>query len=310
LAELTSKHSVENILPEFFTALDRSIVRIGFPEENEWLYDFDPARLESSSYWNTLKQRYSVFTFWQRYPDTKPRYNFQMEWDYIEVLKIRTFLDWWRSIDRKTRNMVRKAEKSAVVIREVVPDEEFLKGVAEIYNETPLRQGVPFKHFGKNLEEVKARFEKLWIPQSTFIGAYLAEELIGLTQLLHSDKYTLVLQILSKMKYLDRAPNNAMIAKAVEICANKKVRYLIYQGHFMRGGSLTHFKRSNGFVERRVPRYYVPLTLEGKIVLSLHLHHGIRYDIIPQPIRKMYYELVWRRKIPQYEHYETLSKVH
>ena len=270
-------------------------MRIGYPEEDEWMHDFDPARLESHSYKSMLKQRYDIFTFWQRYPDTKPRYKFQMEWDNVAALEIKTIQDWWQSIDRKTRNMIRKAEKSGVVIREVVPDEDFWKGVVEIYNETPIRQGRPFRHYGKDLADVKAKFEP-WVPQSTFIGAYYGQELIGLIQLIHADKYTLMSQILSKMKYFDKAPNNAMIAKAVEICANKGIKCLIYAK--MSGGSLGQFKRSNGFVERHVPRYYFPLTLKGKIILSLHLHHGIK-GIIPKPvkdklrpIRKTYYERI------------------
>jgi len=275
------------------------MVRIGYPEDDEWLYDFDPVRLKSRSYRSMLKHRYDIFSFWQRFPDTKPRYKFKMEWDNVAVLEIKTFPDWWQSIDRKTRNMVRKAEKSGVVVREVVPDEKFWKGVVEIYNETPIRQGRPFRHFGKELVDVKSKF-KLWIPQSTFIGAYFGPELIGFMQLLHSDKYTLTSQILSRMNYFVKAPNNIMISKAVEICANKGIKYLIYAK--MSGGTLGQFKRSNGFVERHVPRYYVPLTLKGKIILSLHLHHGIR-GIIPQlvkdklrPIRKKYYEWKLRRK--------------
>ncbi|MBS7656939.1 MAG: hypothetical protein QXI71_03450 [Candidatus Bathyarchaeia archaeon] len=271
------------------------MARIGYPERDEWLHDFDPARLESQSYKRILKQRYDIFSFWQRFPDTVPRYGYFMEWDNVAVLEIRTFQDWWQSIDRKTRNMVRKAEKSGVVVREVVPDDKFWSGIVEIYNETPIRQGKPFRHFGKNFADVKAKFEP-WIPQSTFIGAYYGHELIGFIQMLHCDKYTLMSQILSKIKYLSKAPNNAMIAKAVEICSNRGVKYLIYAK--MSGGSLGQFKRNNGFIERHVPRYYIPLTLKGKIILFLHLHHGIR-GIIPKQIkdklrliRKRYFETV------------------
>jgi len=52
----------------------------------------------------------------------------------------------------------------------------------------------------------------------------------------------------------------------------------------MGSDSLGRFKRSNGFVKRLVPRYYVPLTLKGKIVLLLHLHHGVK-GLIPNVIK-------------------------
>ena len=67
------------------------MVRIGYPEENEWLYDFDPKSLGSQR--DALKQRYDIFSFWQRFPDTDPRYKYFMEWDNVAVLEIKSFQD-------------------------------------------------------------------------------------------------------------------------------------------------------------------------------------------------------------------------
>jgi len=39
--------------------------------------------------------------------------------------------------------------------------------------------------------------------------------------------------------------------------------------------SLTEFKRRNGFEQVLLPRYYIPLTLKGKIALRLGLHRGL-----------------------------------
>ena len=47
--------------------------------------------------------------------------------------------------------------------------------------------------------------------------------------------------------------------------------------------SLADFKRHNGFQKVDVPRYYVPLTLRGRIAFKLGLHHEIA-DSIPEPV--------------------------
>jgi hypothetical protein len=48
--------------------------------------------------------------------------------------------------------MVRKAEKDGVKVS-VIPQSEMLaKGIWEIYNETPIRQGRAFPHYGESLE--------------------------------------------------------------------------------------------------------------------------------------------------------------
>ncbi len=47
--------------------------------------------------------------------------------------------------------------------------------------------------------------------------------------------------------------------------------------------SLTEFKRRNGFEQVLVPRYFVPLSLKGRIALSLGIHNGL-VKRIPKPI--------------------------
>ncbi len=39
--------------------------------------------------------------------------------------------------------------------------------------------------------------------------------------------------------------------------------------------SLTEFKRRNGFEQVLVPRYFIPLTLTGKIAMKWGLHRGL-----------------------------------
>lgn len=229
------------------------------------------------------KPKPDIFTFWQRLPDTEPRFSYFMEWDSIAVLPIESYENWFKKqINAKTRNMVRKAEKKGLVIKEAKFDDDFVSGMTDIFNETPVRQGKPFWHYGKDFETVKREFSR-FLFREDLIGAYCNEELIGFIMLAHAGKYAITGQIISKVEHRDKAPNNALLAKAIEICEKKKIPYLVYAK--WEEGMLGAFKRHNGFQKIDLPRYYIPLTARGKIVLKLKLHHGIK-GIVPITVKK------------------------
>jgi hypothetical protein len=222
-----------------------------------------------------------IFTFWQRLPDTQPKFNYYMEWDNVAALRISSYDHWWnKQIDSKTRNVIRKAEKKGVVIKIVDFDDEFVKGIQDIYNETPIRQGKLFWHYGKTFDTVKkANAENL--ERSDFIGAYYNNEMIGFIKLVYSGRIGRLEQILSKISHRDKSPTNALIAKAVEICNNKNVPYLVYAKWPQ--GTLADFKRNNAFEKIDLPKYYVPLTIKGTMALKFHLHHGIS-GLLPEKL--------------------------
>jgi hypothetical protein len=98
-----------------------------------------------------------------------------------------------------------------------------------------------------------------------------------------------ITQILSKKEHFDKRPNNALIAKAIEVCEAEGRSHFIY-GSFVYhdpDSSLTEFKRRNGFESVQLPRYYIPLTLKGKIALGLGLHRGIARNT-PKPVLKLF----------------------
>jgi hypothetical protein len=219
------------------------------------------------------KVKADIFTFWQRVPETTPKYSYYMEWDNVAALQINSFDHWWEQIlDTKNRTVVRKAQKKGVVVKVVDIDDEFVKGIHNIYNETPIRQGKHFWHYGKDFDSIKKE-NSTYLNRSEFIGAYYNDELMGFIRLMYGGRIARTVQIVSKIEHRDKAPNNALIAKAVELLANKKIPYFIYS-QWPRG-PLADFKRHNGFKKINVPRYYIPLTIKGKIALKLGLHHGI-----------------------------------
>ena len=214
--------------------------------------------------------RADIFTFLPALADRNPRHDLHFEQESISVLPITTYENWWnRQINGKTRNMIRKAQKSGVEVRVVEFTDEFVNGIVAIYNELPLRQGKPFKHYGKNFETLK-QAHITFLERSEFIGAFYGNELIGFVKLVHDKGISSMMQIISKIAHRDKSPTNALIAKAVEICAGRKIPCLHY-GVWSRR-TLGEFKRHHAFEEFKVPRYFVPLNARGKLFLALGMH--------------------------------------
>lgn len=222
-----------------------------------------------------------IFTFAQKLPDVTPRYGYYREWDNPAVIPITTFSNWWdHQVESSVRRAVRKATKVGVVVEPAELNEAFVKGIVDIYGETPVRQGKAFWHYQKDAEAV--RTENATYPErSAFLGAYHKDELVGFLKIIYVDKTASIVQILSKMKHFDKRPTNALIAKAVELCEQKGLSHLVYCSYVYNdpNSSLTEFKRRNGFEQLRLPRYYVPVTLKGRIALKLALHRGLARHI-------------------------------
>ena len=248
--------------------------------KEEWYEDIEnPSLFVERFKKNNVKA--DIFSFWQRLPENKPKYNYYMEWDSIAVLPITSFKNWFeKQINSKSRKHIRQAQKKDVIIMGTIFDDEFIKGMVNVFNETPIRQGKPFWHYGLGFNEVKQVFSQN-IHREDIVGAYYNGELIGFIMLAHADKYSMFTQIISKIEHLDKSPNYALMAKAIEICESKKTPYLIF-GYWPRT-SLADFKRYNAFEKIDLPRYYVPLTMKGKIALKLYLLHGIA-GVLPEKI--------------------------
>jgi hypothetical protein len=224
------------------------------------------------------------FTFIERkwcYTIPKPSNSWVRTEDNIALLQVTTYDHWWENIGKKTRNMVRKAEKSGIKTEVVEPNEKLAEGIWKIYNETPIRQERAFPHYGVSMQTVTRSV--LSAQDGTFIGAFFQDELTGFIQLAHGDKIAIISQILSLQKHSDKAVNNALIAKAVEVCTTKKIGWLMY-GRVGNHPSLDNFKQNNGFTKFSLTRYYVPITKKGRIATKIGLHREIK-DVLPQPIK-------------------------
>jgi hypothetical protein len=104
-------------------------------------------------------------------------------------------------------------------------------------------------------------------------------------------RFALTGQIISSLKHRDKSPNNALIAKAVDVCAAQGKTQLVYL--FWSDDSLAEFKRRCGFEPVRVPRYWVPLTWRGRLALATGLHRGWK-SLVPPRVKAVLKG--WRRR--------------
>jgi len=250
--------------------------------EDEWYEDLQDPQAVISALTGNLDVKTDLLTFWQRMPDVAPRYPYHTEWEEIAVLPIQSYDNWWNErIKSRVRSLIRKSEKEGVTVKEVPYDDDFVRGMTAIFNESAVRQGRRFWHYGKDFETIKSQFSR-FLFRERMIGAYYRGDMIGFMMLGDAGRFGLTGQIISSVKHRDKAPNNALIAKAVEVCAAQELPYLIY--FFWSDDSLAEFKRRCGFEKVSVPRYYVPLTRVGTWALSCGAHRGWR-GMLPKPLK-------------------------
>lgn len=259
------------------------LIRIAYLDAEGYQFLDDPAAAMASL--RSSRRHADLLTFIQRVSSRSPEHRYPMEWDNFAVLPVTTYDEWTANqVNNKTRNMIRKAERKGVIAREMPFDDALIRGIHAIYDESPIRQGRPFRHYGKDVETVH-RLTATYLDQSIFIGAFFQGEMIGFIKLVTDETRTQagVMHIIAMQRHRDLAPTNALIAQAVASCADRKIPSLWYANFSYgkrEGDTLADFKRHNGFEKVEIPRYYVPLTLAGRAALRLGLHHSL-LELVP-----------------------------
>ena len=273
-----------------FVISGKLITTAHFTDKDEWLRDVeDPDEVVRAL--KSAPTRIDLFRFWQRIPESVAKFGYYKEWRQIAAIPIKDYQHWLtKQISPSARNKVRKTEKFGVTIQETQLNDELVRGIMEIFNQSPVRRGKRFWHYGKDFETVKKEMS-LDLRDSIFITAYHENELIGFIKLYLTDRYAMITLILDKTAHRDKAPMNGMIAKAVEVCAQRHIPYVAYT--VWRRGEHGQFQESNGFERIAVPEYFVPLTLRGELALRLGMHKGIK-GLIPEKV--MIWLLVLRAK--------------
>jgi hypothetical protein len=222
-------------------------------------------------------QRCDILTFSQLPPGRAPEFDYYEEPDSIAAIRLTSFKEWWEGLPQETRKNARRAEKRGVRIKVETFDDELVKKLVEINNSSAVRQGRPYHHYGKSFEQTK-KDHRSFVERSDFICAYCEDEVIGYLKLVYRGRVASVLNLCTKDSHQDKRPANALLKAAIERSAAKRITCVTY-GLFNYGNKrntpITQFKIRNGFEEVLVPRYLVPLSLRGKVLLRLGLHRGM-----------------------------------
>lgn len=256
-----------------------SRIRISCLHDEDWLESeiLNPEACVQSLKDHRSELQADLFRFSQKVPDTIPRYNYPLEMRSIAVASVPSFSHWWDALPQGTRKNIRRAQKRGVELKVLPFDDEVIRGIAAVQNESPIRQGRLYCHYGKSLDQVK-RDHGAFLNRSDFICAYFEGEFIGFLKLVYCGTAASILQLNAKMAHRDKRTSNALVAKAVELCAAKDMSYLIY-GQFNYGNKrdspLREFKVRHGFEEMLIPGYVVPLTLWGHFCVRTRLYRGL-----------------------------------
>lgn len=217
-----------------------------------------------------------IFCFSQKEPDIEPHFSYPMEMRSLAVADVSTVDGWWRKLSHGTRCNIKQAKQREVEVKSREFDDDLIRGIMSVQNEAPIRQGRRFYHYGKSFEQVK-RDHGSYLDRCDFLCAFRGDEFLGFLKLVYRGDVASIMQINSRLECQHLRPTNAMLAKAVELCVSKGIRYLVY-GEFSywnkRESSLLDFKRRNGFEEMLVPSYYVPLTPWGWLCVKSRLYRG------------------------------------
>ncbi len=287
-------------------------LKIAFIRDEDWmegeLHDLGSfvSRLRER---NSKSLRADIFAVTQKLPNTARGYSYPMEWESIAAIRLNSYEEWWTNgISGDARKDVRRSVKRGVITRVAEFNDDFVMGIVQIHNESPIRQGKAFWHYQKEFDTVK-REHSTFLERSTFIGAYYKDELIGFMKIVFVGKVAAMMQFLSKISHYDKRPANALIAKAVEHCAREGMSYLTYgkyRGRKKGTSSLTRFKHRNGFEEALVPKFYIPLTAKGRICVALGLHRDL-VEALPEWLVDFVYRLRamrggWRSRASRCSH--------
>src|SRR5581483_9980517 len=162
-------------------------LKIASISDEEWLESDLQDPEKCISYLRTVRSNglnSDVFTFAQQLPAVEPKFSYYLERDNIAALPIPSFDEWWQSLPQESRKNVRRAEKRGVTACIKTLDDDLVRGIMGVNNDDPMRQGVPYIHYGKSFEQVQ-RDQSSFLDRSEYVCAYHEDELIGFTKLVY-----------------------------------------------------------------------------------------------------------------------------
>ena len=116
---------------------------------------------------------------------------------------------------------MRRSQKRGVVVS--VPDwmTILFMGSGDLNDDSPVRQGCRNATTAKISKSERGPYAE-FLGRCDFVCAYFGDELVGFMQLVYRGNTASILHLTTKASHLDKRPANALIAKAVEVCEEKR----------------------------------------------------------------------------------------
>ena len=173
----------------------------------------------------SVSQKPDLFTFAQRVPDTKPRFDFDLEWDNVAAIPVSSYDIWFREqISSASRRNIRTSEKKGITVKASKFDGDYIRGIMSIFNESPIRAGRKYWHYGKDFSTVEAE-NGTYHERSTFLGAYFKGEMIGYMKIVWDTRSAAIMQILNRaddIMSLSRPNRKIAISDTLNVAVNDK----------------------------------------------------------------------------------------
>ena len=239
-----------------------------YDTSSEFLIDVDPD--------NVPHVKADLFSFWNRDWIQPRTYDYPSVEDNVCLLSISAHREWFRQIKRKTRNMIRKSQKSDCTVASLAFNRDSYERILQIFQETPTRQGRPFPNYYMTSWRHVAEKLMPWQATSQLIGLFLKDTLIGFTALVFVDGYILISHFLSYQQHYDKAPNNRLMSAIVQTAEAKGIHTIVYGKMASGNTGLNRFRRHHGFRRFRVPRYYVAMSGKGRVIMKIGINRSYR----------------------------------
>ena len=113
--------------------------------------------------------RADIFTFSQKPYKPTPQYSYHTESESMAVVRVTSFKAWWDALPQETRKNVRRSQKRGVVVKVRELDDELVREIVAVNNESATRQGKPFYHYGKTADQVRKDHPRSSIEAISFV---------------------------------------------------------------------------------------------------------------------------------------------
>src|SRR5437870_2643073 len=91
----------------------------------------------------------------RRTPMSRIARRHEMEWESVAAVRVGSFKEWWDGLPQATRKNVRRSQRRGVVVTVREFEDDLIRGLVGLNNDSPIRQGVRNEQYGKSFDQIK-----------------------------------------------------------------------------------------------------------------------------------------------------------